>query len=232
MTSSNVLSASGTIEKKEFVRNTRIKSVKDYLVLESVDPFPEAQMKHKSSFVKFYYLIISSDKLDQDIKIAAQSAEGHIDEDIASALGEIKVGDKTYYAIRLRNISTDNLSRLIKYYEYEGIKVHPANETVNDSAWIHVKKFFHLEEIEEGIYADLDDPQIGYVEAPNKMTWEELEDITEKVKKETAYSNFDRAIGTISKRGESREVIRIYAPEMNEEILKDISYAFRKHFKD
>src|SRR6056297_1590868 len=121
---SNVLSASGTIEKKECVRNVKDKSLKDYLILESIDPFPDVHIKNKSSFVKFYYVVIDTNELDQDIKIAARSAEGQMEEEIASAQGEIKLGDKTYYAIRLRNISSQMLSRLIKAYEYEGIKMH------------------------------------------------------------------------------------------------------------
>ena len=118
---SNVLSASGNIIKKEYVCNTRIKSLKNYLILESTDPFPEAQFRHKSEFVKFYYVAIKTEKLDQDIKIAAQSAEGQMEVEVASALGEIQVKNKTYYAIRLRNITSQMLPRLIKAYEYEGI---------------------------------------------------------------------------------------------------------------
>lgn len=227
---SNVLSASGNIIKKEYVCNTRIKSLKNYLILESTDPFPEAQFRHKSEFVKFYYVAIKTEKLDQDIKIAAQSAEGQMEVEVASALGEIQVKNKTYYAIRLRNITSQMLPRLIKAYEYEGIHMHPFEENVSDYAWIQVRKFFHLEEIEEGIFTDLDDPLIGYLEAPRKLEWEELEDLTKKVKEETHYPNFDKAMGTISKHGEPKDIIRIYEPHMSEDVLKDISKKFRSHF--
>jgi len=229
---SNVLSAAGSITKKEYVCNTRIRSLKNYLVLESVDPFPEAHIRHKSRFVKFYYVAIISDKLDQDIKIAAKSAEGQMEEEVASALGEIRIGDKTYYSIRLRNISSHMLPRLIKAYEYEGITMHPHEGNIHEYSWIHVRKFFHLEEIEEGIYTDLDDPYIGYLQLPRKIEWEELEAITEKVKIDTHYPNFDRALGTIFKKGEPTEVIRIFSSDMTEEVLKDISTSYRKHFSD
>ena len=232
MSTSSVLSAYGLIEKKEHVHNIKIKSLKNYLILESVDPFPEAHIRHKSSFVKFYYLAIMPDKLDQDIKIAAQSAEGQISGGIASALGEIKIGDKSYYAIRLRNVAENILPRLVKAYEYEGIHMYPYEGNVHEDAWIQVRKFFHLEEIEEGIFTDLDDPFIGYLQMPRKLEWDKLERLTQKAKKDASYSNFDKALGTIYKSGEPIEVIRIFAPDMTEDILKEISKAFRKHGSD
>lgn len=229
---SNVLSAYGLIEKKEHVHSLKMKSLKNYLILESIDPFPGAHIRHKSSFVKFYYLAIKPDRLDQDIKIAAQSAEGQISGEVSSALGEIKIDDKSYYVIRLRNISENTLPLLVKAYEYEGINMYPFKENVHGDVWIEVKKFFHLEEIEEDIFTDLDDPFIGYLKIPRKLDWEELETLTQKVKQEIPYSNFDKALGTIYKGGEPVEVIRIFSPDMTEDVLKKISESFRKYFSD
>lgn len=232
MATSNVMSAYGLIEKKEHVHTLKMKSLKKYLVLESVDPFPGAHIRHKSHFVKFYYLAIKPDRLDQDIKIAAQSAEGQISEEVSSALGEITIDNKSYYVMRLRNISENVFPRLIKAYEYEGINMYPFEKSLHGDAWMKVRKFFHLEEIEEGIFTDLDDPYIGYLQLPRKLDWDELEKLTQNVKKETSHSNFDKALGTIYKGGEPVEVIRIFSPNMTEDVLKQISESFRKHFSD
>jgi len=229
MTTSNVLSGSGSIRKWELVRNAKIKSLKNYMILESVDPFPEAHQRHKSNFVKFYYIPIIADNLDQDTKIAAKSAESRIGEELASALGDITIGDTTYHTIRLRNVTPQLLPSIIKAYEYEGITMVSAGENIRDQAQIHIDKFFHVEEIQEGIYIDLDDPQIGYIETPRALKWDDLERITDKVKSEAEHTNFDRALGTISKHGENIEVIRIYAPEMNEAILIELGYFFKKY---
>lgn len=232
MTTSNVLSGSGSINKKEFVRSIKVKPLKDYVILESADPFPEAHLRHKSHFVKFYYIPIKAENLNQDIKIAAQSAESRMGEELASALGDITIGDTTYHSIRLRNIDPHMLPQIIKYYEYEGIKVVSPGTNIRDYAFIHIDKFFHLEEIESGIFTDLDDPQIGYLEIPRKLEWQELEQITSKVKGDTIHNNFDRALGTISKHGETTEVIRIYSPEMDEEVLKEIGKTYRKYLPE
>ena len=229
MATSNVLSGSGSITKREYVRNAKIRSLKKYMILESADPFPEAHVRHKSHFVKFYYLPILSDRLDQDIKIAAHSAEGQIGGDLASALGDITIGDQTYHAIRLRNVETSQLPLLVKAYEYAGIKMMPSGQSVHDHALIRIDKFFHLEEIEEGIFVDLDDQQIGYLEIEGEMDWDKLETLTQKVKLQTQHSNFDRALGHFSKHGEDINVIRIYAPDMDEEVIREISKTFRKH---
>ena len=229
MATSNVLSGSGSIRKRELVRNAKIKSLKNYMILESVDPFPEAHQRHKSHFVKFYYIPIIADNLNQDIKIAAKSAESRLGDELASALGDITIGDTTYHSIRLRNVSQQDLPYIIKAYEYEGITMASSVESIRDYAQIKIDKFFHLEEIQEGLYIDLDDAQIGYVETPRKLDWEELEEITKKVKTEAEHTNFDRALGTINKHGENIEVVRIYAPSMNEAILIEIGYFFKKY---
>jgi hypothetical protein len=70
------------------------------------------------------------------------------------------------------------------------------------------------------------------VEIPERLEWDQLETITGKVKDEITHTNFDRALGTISKHGENTEVIRIYSPDMEEPVLKEISYAFRKHISE
>ena len=49
------------------------------------------------------------------------------------------------------------------------------------------------------------------------------------MKSEAEHTNFDRALGTISKHGENIEVIRIYAPEMNENILIELGYFYKKY---
>jgi hypothetical protein len=70
------------------------------------------------------------------------------------------------------------------------------------------------------------------LEIPRKLEWEELESLTHNVKKETRHPNFDRALGNFSKHGENVEVIRIYAPDMDEEVIKEISETFRKHLPE
>jgi L-asparaginase/Glu-tRNA(Gln) amidotransferase subunit D len=64
------------------------------------------------------------------------------------------------------------------------------------------------------------------------LEWQELEKLTQAVKKETRFPNFDVAMGSILKRDESREIIRIYSPEMNEEVLVEISEIIRKQYAD
>ena len=232
MAISNVLSGFGSIIKKEFVRNLKIRGLKNYMILESADPFPEAHVRHKSSFVKFYFLPFEAESLDQDTKIAAHSAEGQIGGDLASALGDITIGEQTYHAIRLRNVSEKLLPLLIKAYENSGIRLLPAGDAVRDYASIRIEKFFHLEEIGDGLFTDLDDPQIGYLEIPRKLKWEDLESLCQAVKQETNHPNFDCAFGNISKHGEQTEVIRFYAPDMDEEVLREIGSCFRKIVTD
>jgi acyl-CoA-binding protein len=92
-----------------------------------------------------------------------------------------------------------------------------------------VKKFFYLEEIEQGFYIDLDENEKGYFEIPRQFKWEEFEDITKKVREDCKYPDFDGAIGVISKHGVNQNIIRIYHPQLDKEKILDIGKSYIKH---
>ncbi|MFO8235686.1 MAG: hypothetical protein R6U04_09815 [Bacteroidales bacterium] len=231
MNKNNVLSASGTITKKELVHSVKVKSSIDSLVLESVDPFPDVDSRYKKKYKvpKYYYIGITPHHLDQDILISARNAERHIDEELHSAIGEIKVNGETHRVIRLKNISGKLLEKVLTAYKDYGLEIQTFNENINNSAIICTRKFFYLEEIEQGFFLDLDEEEKGYLEVPRKLSWEEFERITEKVKSECKHPAFDGAIGVISKHGVNQHVIRIYHPNLDKEKILEIGKNYIKN---
>ncbi|MFP4018042.1 MAG: hypothetical protein ACLFUH_02235 [Bacteroidales bacterium] len=231
MNKNNVLSASGTITKKEIVCSVKVKSSVESLVLESIDPFPDVDTKHKKRYKvpKYYYIGITPHHLDQDILISARNAERQVDTELHSAIGEINIDGETYRIIRLKNISGKTLEEVLTAYKQYGLELKTFEKNIHSPAIICTKKFFYLEEIDQGFFLDLDEEEKGYVEVPNKLNWEKFEKITGKVKPECKNPAFDGAIGNISKHGVSQDVIRIYHPELDKEKLLEIGKTYIKN---
>lgn len=228
MSKSNVLSTSGSIYKKEIVRSIKLKSIADILILESEDPFPEVYHKHKASLPNYFYIAVDSSYLDQDVVYLAKYAEHTLKEEIDTAVGDITLEDKKFTVLRIKNIKPKHLAEVVDVYKQKGVKLYSFDSNINESAVIHVRKFFYLEEIEKGFYFDLDENEKGYVEIPRKFNWEDFQELVSKVKKDSEYENFDSAYGIISKHGVYQDIIRIYSPKMNEDLLLSIGKCFLK----
>jgi hypothetical protein len=231
MSQNNVLSASGSITKKEIVRTVKVKSKTGQLILESSDPFPEVhtKLKKKHKLPRYFYIAINPRNLDQDILIAARDAEREMLEELNSAIGDIQVNEETFHVIRLKNISTKILGSVLKAYESHGVEICNFEKNINDPAIITTKKFFYLEEVEQGFYLDLDEQEKGYLEIPRLFKWEEFEKITQKVKEDSSLPEFDGAIGVITKHGVNQNIIRIYTPHLDQEKLIQIGKGYIKH---
>ena len=226
---STVLSTSGAIYKKEIVRSLKIRSVSDRLILESADPFPDVHHKYKSLLPKYFYIAIDSCYLDHDVIHLAKFAERSLNEDLEAAVGNITYDDKKFTVLRLKDLRPKLLAQAIQAYNEYGVKFNSFDSNINGEAFIHVRKFFYLEEIEKGFYFDLDENEKGYLEIPRRFDWEEFQKITQQVKEDCKYENFDSAFGVITKYGVSQDVVRIYCPEMDEDKLMTIGKGFLKH---
>ena len=228
MSKSNVLSTSGFIYKREIVRSIKIKSISDHLILESADPFPEVHHKDKASLPNYFYIAVDPCYLDQDIVHLAKYAERSIGEEIDTAVGDITLQDKKFTVLRIKNLKPKLLSKIIEVYKEKGVKLYSFGRNINDSAIIHIRKFFYLEEIEKGFYFDLDENEKGYVEIPRKFNWNDFQELVHQVKKDCEYDNFDSAFGVISKHGVYQDIIRIYSPRLDEDRLLSIGKSFLK----
>ena len=90
-----------------------------------------------------------------------------------------------------------------------------------------VTKHFGLEQIEEGVFKDINDPLMHYLEIPVALSWKVFEAITNKIKNNLENNNFDAALGVLYIR-DIMDMIRIY--ENNPGIGKLVS--LRKMYLD
>ncbi|SRR6056297_2533332 len=231
MNNTGVLSASGVIKKKELVKNHICRYLSDYLVLESLNPFPAIKFKSKKKLPHYYYIALSENYLEHDLKIAIRKIERKYKEEITSAIGYLEVNGTSYTVVRLKNINRSVLKSVFQHYLDEGMKIATTRENIQDKAVVEIRKFFYLEKISDTIYSDLDDDAIGYFEIPKEISWETFVQLTHEIKGKDDALIFDAALGTIQKNTVTHHMIRIYYPEMNEEVLKNISNEYLKRLK-
>lgn len=228
MNSTGVLSASGVIKKKELVKNHVCKFLSDYMVLESLNPFPAIKFKSKKKLPHYYYIALKENHLEHDLKIAIRKIERKYKEEITSAIGYLEVNGKNYTVIRLKNLNRSLLKSVFQHYLDEGMKIATAKESFQEKAIVEIKKFFYLEKVSDSIYSDLDDEAIGYFEIPSQISWETFVQLTREIKNGDDAVVFDAALGALQKNSTVHHIIRIYYPNLSSDLLKDISDQYLK----
>ena len=78
------------------------------------------------------------------------------------------------------------------------------------SGSMKIKKYFLLDEVNEGIYMDRETPEMAYFEIPFQLDWATFEKITIDLKHNIEDNNFDAALGTLYRKNGLKDIIRIY----------------------
>lgn len=134
---------------------------------------------------------------------------GEIDFDAARA--ELYFFNDTYPAIRVRGLASyDQIEELQKWYLDHDVPF-AKKERTDTKAIIKIQKMLSAEEIEPGIFQDLDDPKSRYFALPDELSWQEFAKITLKIKRNHSLGNYDAAWGGIFRRSGLVDVVRIFA---------------------
>ena len=103
---------------------------------------------------------------------------------------------------------------------HEGLKFMKKRK-VKGEAIIELKKHFELEPLDDGIYKDLVDPLMYYLEIPRHLNWHLFLKITTAIKHNIDNLNFDAAVGAIYLK-DIIEVVRIFAKDISKDDLVEI----------
>lgn len=206
---STIIETIGTIEKKETIVSL---SYND-LVLETFHPFPGyhgTNVPDKPN-PKSIYLVLKS-KLDEEqiIRATLKIKESYPSFFDASP-GVITVFNQLEPCIRIKGLENYQLiPELIALYKAEGLSFLKGKKIEAYYGLMSIKKYFLLDEVNEGIYMDKETPEMGYFEIDNKLDWELFEKITLELKQNLENNNFDAALGTLYRKTGLKDIIRIY----------------------
>ncbi len=231
-----ILERYGNLLKQESLVTMEDKILPNTFVLEAPEPFPGyfGYYSDIPADTKPLYIYLVLDKLYtlEEITRATENIKKYFNANYSAAAGTINIYNKLHHVIRVRHLDHfDQIQDLQACYLDEGIAFKKKPKKVEGQGIIRLKKFFMLEEIEDGVYFDLDEKDHGYFTIPHKLTWKYFEDITQKVRHNWDYSNFDAAIGHIHQNFGIRDMIRVYNPSIDRNYLLDIRKVYLDRIK-
>jgi len=211
----------GLISKTENLTTVKHNVFPNTFVLENMEPFPgyHGENLPTDSIPMSVFLITKLKYPAEKILRISQNIKKYFKHEFDATYGELFIYNDCFSCIRIKGLkSYDFISELQCCYLDEGIKFMK-KKNISASGIIQVYKHFVLEQIDEGLYKDCEDPLMNYFQIPVQLKWELFEKITYSIKNNIENSNFDAALGFIYFR-EIIDVVRIYAKEMNPEKLK------------
>ncbi len=206
---STTIETIGTIEKKE----TLVSLNYNDLVLESLHPFPgyHGTTVPDKPNPKSIFLVLKSKYDEEQIIRATLRIKENYPSYFDASPGLIQVFNTSEPCIRIKGLENYQLiPELISLYKAEGLTFMKGRTIEAYQGLINIKKYFILDEINDGIYMDKETPEMGYFEIDEKLDWDFFEKITMEIKHNIEENNFDAALGTIYRKSGLKDVIRIY----------------------
>ena len=206
-------------------------------VLESKNPFPgfyEYYDNLQKDITPHYIYLVTDRKYDlEEFTRTTQKIMADTNKKYHAALGSITIFNNVYYVIRVRHIEQyADIKELQAYYVSLGINFKDKpSKFVNRKGITRLDKFFCLDKIEESFYFDSVEANHGYFKIPKHLSWDEFVKLTKQVKYNMDLLHFDASVGFIYDKFKAIDIIRIYAEDMNIEMLKQISDKYLERIK-
>ncbi|TLX74044.1 hypothetical protein E9993_13160 [Labilibacter sediminis] len=226
MAESNIIERYGNLLKSEQLVTLEDKIMANTFVLAAQEPFPgffnyysESPQESKPLYI---YLVVDKLYTLEEITRARQNIKKYYPSYFHADAGTVTLYNKTYHMIRIRHLTSyDQIKELQACFADEGFefKKKPSKK-ISAVGIIRLKKFFKLREVEEGLYFDVVEKDHGYITIPRYVKWAEFEELTKKVKYNWEGSFFDAALGHFHHNFEIQDMIRIYNPKIDLELLK------------
>lgn len=216
----------GTLGKSERLFVVRDKTLPGSLVFESLAPFP-GYYDHQENDPKPVYLYMALDHEYSvfDIERAKLAVKKTYDWRFEAAKGKIDLFDKHFDVVRLRHLdSFDQLLPIQNEFVKAGIKLKMTSlsNINNEKAYIQLLKLFFIQRLDKGIYIDTTEDYHAYLILPYKLTQQEFDETTLKVKYNWESTGFDAAAGCFFIRGKLKEMVRIYSKNLTIEYLGEL----------
>ncbi|RUT78547.1 hypothetical protein [Ancylomarina longa] len=237
MTAENYVLKFGSLLKEETLEVIDNKILPNTIVLEAINPFPgyyEYYDGLQKDMLPHYIYLITDRKYDlEEFTRATQNIMASFEVKFHAATGTITIYNDVYHAIRIRRLTSyDQIIALQSQFIDEGIQFK-TNGSIphNSKAMIRLNKFFALDEISSGFFLDHIEANHGYFTIPHKLSWKQFEELTRQVKYNMEMFHFDVSLGFIYDHFKAKDIIRVYAENMNLELLKKIRTKYLERIK-
>jgi len=222
------------------IKEESISLVKHHLLPQTVvinidHPFPGYHGRSNDFSSKPRSVILLTSQLYSFAKIlrAQKKINGKDEWQINASFAKIKIGKKIYYGIRIKGLASyDLIPALQKEFLNLGFEfIKSAKIKTEMPVSIKISKFFHINQLDNHIYADKCIKNMFYIEIPGYLSWNDFREITAHVKHNVSNHNFDVIKGIFYKDDTVKDMIRIYKPNISLDLLKEIRDRYGKFFK-
>jgi hypothetical protein len=216
-----IIETFGSITKVEQLHTLESNILDNTFVLEVSKPFPGYHGENLPSepIPHHIFLVTKKEYIEENILRISQKIRRYFKQCFAARQGVLHIFNSKLSCIRIKDLpSFKFIPELQSCYQSEGIEFM-RKRTYNKEGLIKINKYFELKKIEEGIFKDLIDEQMFYLEIPVQLTWKLFEQITFSIKNNIDNRNFDAALGVLY-RNDLTDVVRIYEKECSLDKLK------------
>ncbi len=230
----NTIEILGYILKETQLSTLNEGIISNTFVVEALHPYPGYHGENLPGHVdisEFVFLITKTNYSSEKILRATQNINKYLGKNIDAAKAIVNIYNKNYPSIRIKDcLNISEIKEIQLGFKSEGFKFAKPKK-INQSGLIKIQKTFFLEEIEKGIYKDLDDSDYSYVEIPVQLGWEEFRAVTTRIKNSIEDIMFDAALGTLYRHKGVIDVVRIYNKDKNFETMAMLKEKFYNEIK-
>lgn len=229
----NKLFSIGTVTKKDWIiLNDRIDD-KSALVFISEYPYSGyygSTVPDKEE-PQSMYLVTDKNYDDNDIIRAIQAIKTYFEHSFDAVPGWISFLNRHLGIIRIRCLSYQYVPHLVEAFRKEGISLMHHRSFPHFEAMVRVTKYFKTEEVDDGIYIDLENTSLAYLHIDKYLTWEKFEELYRDVRNNITEFSFDAALATMYNEHGILDFIRIYDENRSVEKLRIIHKKFKDRIK-
>lgn len=212
----------GSISKQEIVKTLEVNIMPNTLVMEIMEPFPgyHGANMPTESIPRSIFMATVKNYTDEEILRISEGIGKTSNTCFSATPAIVTIYNEDYPAIRIWGLeSYDYIPELQERFKNEGVEFRK-KKNIKDVALLNIKKAFHIEEIEEGIYKDIGTPKMFYLTIPH-ISWNLFEEITKNIKNNIPNKNYDAALGLFFIH-KVIDVVRLYGKEMDIDYLKSL----------
>jgi len=205
----------GYIKKEANLSTVENNIISNTLVLESLNPYPDYHGKNlpEQSAPRSLFLIVNKDYSFEELARIIKKIKGEFQFDFNASQGNIYFKTSSYFCIRIKYLKSFTfLPELQQKFQNEGIRF-TKQKTINSAGLIVIKKHFYVDEIEEGIYQDIDEDSKFYIDLPVALPWDDFKEHISRIKNNLDNSDFDAAQGVFYRKSGIVEIARLYICE-------------------
>lgn len=219
-----VIETAGYIKKEQKLTTVENNVLLNSFVLESQHPFPGyhgANLPEKTKPGSLFLILSKEHKFEEVARVTKQIKQT-FQYDFNASKGHLYFKTSSFPCIRIKYLNSFTfLPELQNLYKEHGIKF-AKQKKIDSQGLIIINKTFYVDEIEEGIYNDLEEDSKFYIEIAKDLPWDIFKEFTLSIKNNIDNSNFDAAQGVFYRKSGIVEVIRLYICEGEMDKIKKI----------